>query len=111
MRDKPVGVEEATRARDSQVRSLPGEFETSASTVASFRDLYVYDLGLDYFGKLPARLNAVTPGAMQAAARKYIPPESLVVVTVGDRAKIEADLAKLDLGAVEHRDADAKVVK
>jgi len=111
MREKPAGLEEASRARDSQVRSLPGEFETSASTVASFRDLFVYDLGLDYFGKLPARLGAVTPAAMQAAAKKYIPPESLVVVAVGDRAKIEAELNKLNLGAVEYRDADAKIVK
>jgi zinc protease len=111
MREKPVGAEEAARARDSQVRSLPGEFETSASTVASFRDLFVYNLGLDYFGKLPARLGAVTPAAMQAAAKKYIPPESLVVVTVGDRAKIESGLGKLNLGAVEYRDADARVVK
>ena len=111
MRDKPVGRDELDRARDSQVRSLPGEFETSASTVASFRDLFVYDLGLDYYGKLPSRLTAVTPGAMQAVARKYLPPESLVVVTVGDRAKIEAQLAKLGLGTIEFRDADAKVVK
>ncbi len=110
MRDKPVGAEELQRARDSQVRSLPGEFETGAATAQAFGGTYLYDLGLDYYAKLPARLNAVTAQDMQLAARKYVVPERLVVVVVGDQAKIEPELAKLKLGKVEHRDADARVV-
>ena len=111
MRDRPPAPDEAKRARDSQVRSLPGEFETSSSTVGAFADLYAYDLGLDYYARLPARINAVTPFAMQMMAKKYLPPDDLVVVVVGDKAKIEPDLLKLNLGKVEHRDADARVVK
>jgi len=93
------------------VRSLPGEFETSASTVGAFADMFAYDLGADYYARLPARINAVTPFQMQVMAKKYLPPEELVVVVVGDKAKIEGELVKLNLGAVEHRDADAKVVR
>ncbi len=110
MRDKPVTREEWSRARDSQVRSLPGEFETSMSTVGSFAELFAFGLGLDYYAKLPARLNAVTPAAMQSAARKYLAPESLVVIVVGDRGKIEDGLRKLDLGKVEYRDTEARLI-
>jgi hypothetical protein len=35
----------------------------------------------------------------------------LILVCVGDRAKIEPELVKLDLGAIEFRDADGNVVK
>ncbi len=109
MREKQVGAEELARARDSQVRSLPGEFETGSATAQAFAGAWLYDLGLDYYAKLPARLGTVTAQDMQLAARKYVAPERLVVVVVGDQAKIEPELAKLKLGKVEHRDADARV--
>ena len=51
--------EELTLAKDSLVRSLPAEFETSGGVTASTANIYVYDLGLDYYTKLPARLSAV----------------------------------------------------
>jgi hypothetical protein len=34
----------------------------------------------------------------------------MVLICVGDRAKIEPELMKLNLGAIEHRDADGKMV-
>ncbi|HXN14951.1 MAG TPA: insulinase family protein, partial [Usitatibacter sp.] len=108
---RPMGREEWMRARDSQLRSLPGEFETSASTVNTFAELFSYDLGLDYYRKLPSRLAAVTPNSIQAAARRYLQAQRLVVVVVGDRKKIEDGLRKLNLGAIEYRDADANVVE
>ncbi len=35
----------------------------------------------------------------------------MILICVGDRAKIEPQLLKLDLGAVEIRDADGNVVR
>jgi hypothetical protein len=37
-------------------------------------------------------------------------PDRLIVITVGDRSKIEPELRKLNLGAVEIRDAEGKPV-
>jgi zinc protease len=91
------------------VRSLPGQFETNAATAGAFSNTWIYDLGLDYYRKLPAQLNAVTPAAMLTAARKYLDPQTLHVIIVGDRAKIEPELEKLNLGTIEHRDAEARV--
>ena len=45
-----------------------------------------------------------------AAAKKYLVPDRFVVVAIGDRSKIEADLRKLNL-PIEIRDADGKLVK
>jgi zinc protease len=102
---------ELTLAKDWQVRSLPGEFETSTSAATSFTSLYLYDLGLDYYSQLPGRLSSITSEAAQAVAKKYLVPEKMVTIAVGDRAKIEPELAKLNLGRVEIRDADGNVIK
>jgi len=59
---------------------------------------------------LPERINAVTIEQVQSVAQKYIHPEKMIVLAVGDRAKIEEDMKKLNLGKVEIRDTDGKVV-
>jgi zinc protease len=111
MRDTPVTAAELAMGRDALVRSLPADFETSGSTVSTFGGLYIYDLGLDYYAKFPAEVSAVTAMTIQAAARKYLDPDKMIVVAVGDRAKIEPGLKKLDLGAIEYRTADGSIRK
>ena len=43
-------------------------------------------------------------------AEKYVSPEKMVVVVAGDRAKIEPELKKLELGTVEARDTEGKPI-
>jgi zinc protease len=62
MRTSPMTAEELAMAKDSLVRSLPSDFQTSSNVTASTANIYVFDLGLDYFSKYPARLSAVTIG-------------------------------------------------
>jgi len=96
-------------AKDYLVRSLPAQFETAGRVTASTANLFVYDLGLDYYTKYPARLAAVTADQAKAAAQKYVVPEKLLIIAVGDRSKIEAELDKLRLGPTEGRTADGAV--
>ena len=109
VRDAPLAAEELALAKDSLVRSLPAQFETSTRVTASTANIFAYDLGLDYYAKLPARLSAVTAEMAKAAAQKYLVPEKLVVIAVGDRAKIAAELQKLKLGPSEVRTAEGTV--
>ena len=106
IREAPLTPDELNLAKDSIVRSLPSEFETSSRMTNSTAAIYIYDLGLDYYTKAPARLSAVTADQVKAAAEKYLVPGNLLVVAVGDRARIGAELAKLNLGGVEVRTAD-----
>ncbi len=110
IRDEPMSNEELAMAKDSLVRSLPSAFQTGSDVTASTATIYIYDLGLDYFSKYPARLSAVTAEQAKAAAQKYLVPEKLVVVAVGDRSKIGSSLQALRLGSLEIRNADAAVV-
>src|SRR5467141_1581124 len=110
MRDTQLTPAELLLSKDSIARSLPGRFERGTEAAASFAELFTYDLPLDYYSNLPDRINAVTAEQAQAMARKYILPEKMIVLAVGDCAKIEADMKKLNLGKVEIRDTDGKVV-
>jgi zinc protease len=111
MIDTPMKPEELSLAKDSQSRSLPGIFETNSGEAGALSEIFVYNLARDYFSTLPDRLNAVTSEDAEAVAKKYLHPDQLILVCVGDRAKIEPQLVKLDLGAIEFRDADGNVVK
>jgi len=110
MRDTLMSPEELKLAKDSIAQSLPGRFEHGSEAAATFAELYVYGLPLDYFSLLPERLNAVTAEQAQAAAQKYIQPDKITVLAVGDRAKIEGEMKKLNLGKVEIRNTDGKLV-
>jgi zinc protease len=109
MADAPVTVEELAMGKDALTRSLPAAFETSSSAVNTLNDLFVYDLGLDYYTKYPASVSAVTADAVQAVAKKYLVPEKMVVIAVGDRAAIEPGLRALKLGEIELRNPDTTV--
>jgi zinc protease len=110
IREKPPAGDELALAKDSLVRSLPALFETSGRVTNSTSNIYIYDLGHDYYSKLSDRMSAVTAEQVKAAADKYVVPEKLVVIAVGDRAKIAADLQKLNLGAIEVRNPDGQIV-
>jgi len=111
MIESPMKPDELSLAKDSQSRSLPGMFETNGGEAGALSEIFVYSLPRDYFSTLPERLNAVTVEDAQSAAKKYLHPDQSILICVGDRAKIEPELLKLDLGAIEIRDADGNVVK
>jgi len=111
MMDTVMKADELSLAKDSQSRSLPGIFETNSGEAGALSEIFMYNLARDYFSNLPERLNAVTAEDAEGVAKKYLHPDQLILVCVGDRAKIEPELLKLDLGAVEIRDADGNIVK
>jgi zinc protease len=111
MRDTQMTPEEMKLSKDSITRSMPGRFERGGDAVGTFAELFIYDLPLDYFSKFPDAVDAVNPEQAQATAQKYIHPEKIAVVAVGDRSKIEAEMKKLNLGKMEIRDAEGKIVQ
>jgi zinc protease len=110
MIDTPMGADELKRAKDALANSLAGAFETSGDAAASFSNVYIYDLGLDYFSHYAESVNSITSAQTLAAAKKYLIPDQLIVIAVGDRAKIEPELRKLNLGTLEIRDPEGKPI-
>ena len=113
MGGKPMSQKELEGARNSQILSLPGQFETNRAIGASLSNIFVYDLGLDYYSGLAKRFAAVTAKDAQDEVSKYLKPENMIVIGVGDKTKIEPQIRKLNpkLGPVEYRDADGNILK
>ena len=110
MRATTVTEDELRLARDSFARSLPGLFETTADSVGSVGQIYVYGLPLDYYGTLPASIDKVGAADVQRVAQQYLAPERMAVVAVGDRKLIAPGLVSLKLGPVELRDFDGNAI-
>jgi zinc protease len=111
IRTGDMTADELKTAKDAFARSLPGLFETTAQTVGTLSQLFVYNLPPDYYRQLPSRIDAVTVAEIRRVAEKYLTPTSMVIVAVGDRSKIEEEMKKLNLGAIEIRDLEGQLVK
>jgi zinc protease len=109
--ERPVTADELARAKDGLSNSLPGAFETNGNAVGNFANVFTYDLGLDYYTKYAEQVAAVTTAQTAEVAKRYLVPDKMVVVAVGDLEKIGPELQKLNLGPIEIRDEEGKLVR
>jgi zinc protease len=97
---KPLTDSELRMGKDSIIRSLPGSFESADGVNRQLGDLWLFGLPLDYYTNLPAQIEAVTAADAQRVADRFIHPENVLVIAVGDKTKIESGLKNLNLGTV-----------
>jgi zinc protease len=89
---RPITATELDFARRNLLGLLARRPETVNTVANAALEMMVARLPTTYFTDYAARLNSLTLAEVQAAAAKYIDPDHLVLVVVGDRAKIEAPL-------------------
>ena len=111
MRSEEITPEELATAKDSISRSLPGLFETTPQAASSIGQLFVYDLPLDYYRTLPEHIDSVTAADVRQMAQKYLKPDEMAVVVVGELKKIQSQIENLKLGPVEIRDENGNLAK
>jgi predicted Zn-dependent peptidase len=109
--DKPLTAAEIAKVKDSNVRSLPGAYETAGAVLGALQDNALYGRPDDYVATLKQRIEAQTDDGVRAAATEVVHPNALTWVIVGDLAKIEAGIRGLNIGPVQVIDADGKPVK
>jgi len=95
---QPVPADELSRARNYVALRFPTAFQTVSRIAGQLEDLYVYDLPLDYFNGYVQGMLAVTQADVRRVAQKYIVPDRMTIVVVGDRSKVEAGIRALNLG-------------
>jgi len=100
IREAELTPDELQKAKDSFSKSLVGLFETTGDIASTVGLQFVFGLPMDYYRGLPAQIDKVTAADALRVAKEYVHPDATVVVAVGDRAKIEPELKKLDLGSV-----------
>jgi zinc protease len=88
-------AEELRMSKETRERSLISMFETAQQSAGSLSDLFVYGFPLDYYSTLPSKIQSVDGEAVQHAAQSHLSPQAMIIVVVGDRAKIEPEIKKL----------------
>ena len=111
MRTDPATDDELRLAKENALRSLPGNFETVADTAQLMSEIFTYGLPVNYYQTLPRQYEEVTAAEVEKAAEDHVHPANLILVAVGDQAKIQPQLEKLNLGPIELRDESGDLVK
>jgi len=96
----PVPEDELLKARNYVALGFPGEFETTGDMARKLEELVVYRLPDDTFSSFVAAVTKVTAADLQKLAARFIQPDKMAVVVVGDRKVIEGPIRLLNLGPV-----------
>jgi len=110
MIDTRVTPDELTLAKASITQSLPATFESNNGVVNALSTLFTFDLPLNYYSNLGEQVSVVDAQAIQEAAKKYLVPDRMVVVAVGDSSKIRQGL-EAEVGPAQLRDEDGIPLK
>jgi zinc protease len=97
---QPIPDTDLNRSKNYDALGYAGDFETNSSIAVALGDLVINQLPDNYFNAYVDKSLAVTKKGVEAAAKKYIVPENMLIVIVGDRAKIEEGVKKLSLGKI-----------
>ncbi len=87
IQSEPVTDKELNDAKAYLTGSFPLRMDTSAKIAAMLTAIELFNLGLDYPQKFPVLINAVTREDVQRVARKYLHPDSVVIVVVANQEK------------------------
>jgi predicted Zn-dependent peptidase len=104
IREENVPPAELDESKRSVVASFALSLESPEQLLSYAITRKIYDLPDDYWDTYPAKIMAVTAADVQRIAQKYLDPERLQIVAVGDAAKIKSVLEKY--GPVEVYDME-----
>ena len=108
IRDEKVPAEELEEAKRALVASFALSLERPAELLGYAIVRKIYGFPVDYWDTYPAKIMAVTADDVQRVARKYINPDNLQIVAVGDVSKIKPIMEKY--GPIEVYDAQGKKI-
>jgi len=92
----PVTPDELEYNKQSIIRRYPQGFETVGQISNQLTNLVTYGLSDSYFNDYIRNINAVTLDDVNRVAKKYLTPDRMSVLIVGDRAVIEPKLREIE---------------
>jgi zinc protease len=105
---RPLTAEETDAARNAIVRGYPRRFETADQTLAQLAELALYGLPDSEISNFLSQVGRVKPEDVTRVASKYVSPQNLAIVVVGDLAKVRPGIEALNLGPITVLDPDGK---
>jgi zinc protease len=123
---RPATDSEVAFAKDRLIKGFPARFESIAGgggrrgggggggggLGGTLAELVLYDLPNDYFTTYRDKVEAVTPAEVARVAKKYLDPDRMTILVVGDRSVIESEIKSLPFAKVINLlDTDGKPVQ
>ena len=108
--ERPFTDEEIAEAKQAIVQGLPRNFASVGALAGALTTLYQYGLPRDYYQTFADRIEAVTRADLDRVARRYVDLDRLAIIVVGDRASIEAPLARTGVAPMVVLDAEGRRV-
>jgi zinc protease len=84
IRKEPVSDAEMETAVNYYLESFSDSFQTPQLTMSNFANLEMTGKPMDYYKTYRDKVKAVTKARVQEVARKYIQPERIAIMIVGD---------------------------
>jgi zinc protease len=97
---KPFTEVELKRAKDNLLSSFLFRYDTREKVLAERERLEFYGYPADYLETYNTALGKVTVSDLEAAAKKYIHPDKLAILVVGNGPEIKPGLDELNMGPV-----------
>jgi|HubBroStandDraft_1064217.scaffolds.fasta_scaffold28855_2 zinc protease len=94
----PFTEEELKRAKDGILNSFLFQYDTKDKVLAERVKLEFYGYPADYLETYKSAIEKVSVADVTAAAKRYIHPEKLAVLVVGNRSEIKPGLDELKMG-------------
>jgi predicted Zn-dependent peptidase len=98
--EKPVQPVELQRVTEGNIRNLPNQFQTNGQVLGALLENQRLGRPDNYQARLPAIYHSITAAQIDKAAAQYLQPNGMVIVVVGDRSKIDAQLKTLGMPIV-----------
>ena len=89
IRTQPVPEDELATVKASAIETFPSSFESALSTASIFAQDEFLGRPHSYWETYRQNVEAVTPADVQRVAERYLKPDKLVMLVVGDWAAIE----------------------
>jgi zinc protease len=110
LRDELVPEEEFEMYKTAVIQRLPRVFETPAQIASQLLSLELFNLPDNFFSTLLDNYQKVTREDIRRVAQKYMTPNNLTIVVVGDEKTIKDKINKLNLGDIILCDERGKVL-
>lgn len=110
MRTDDIEPAELTKARASLLGRTAEALSTSGGTAATFAEIGLYQLPIDEPSRFVDAVAATEATTIRDLATRYLDPDKLGIVIVGDRTVIEPDLRAMGLPSPLVRGPDGQLL-
>lgn len=109
--DNGMTPQELETTRNSINQSDALRYETSFAKAGFLSRIQTYNLPPDYVAQQNQVVNTITLGELNQVVKKYLDPDQMVIVIVGDEGDIKAGLKKLGIAKVTTIDPNKIKIK